>query len=225
VAAGADLFLYYQIGRLDPTAAFGVHAIGTGVVPFDAVSGRFALTEDIVWTADMASYGTSAIAVGGEVFAYGCSSPAPLESDCFVAKVAPGSIGDPGAYTYFMGSGRYSANIADAQAVVLDAGSSVSVRADPAGDRLLMTYVPPLGGSLAIRSALTPEGPYSTEHALGLCELPDDPAYFCAGGNQHPEIAGPPGSLVLSYAPASLTAGTPPEPPRVAVVAIPADLP
>jgi hypothetical protein len=88
-----------------------------------------------------------------------------------------------------------------------------------------MTYVPPLGDSLAIRSALTPEGPFSTEHTLGLCDLPDDPAYFFTGGNQHPEVAGASDGLVVSYAPGSLTAGTAAEPPRVAVVAVPPDLP
>jgi hypothetical protein len=94
-----------------------------------------------------------------------------------------------------------------------------------------MTYVPPLGSTIVARSAIAPEGPWSAPVTLGSCAL--DPALsggFCGGGEQHPELVGAPGHLVVSYdartfdADAAASAGLAATRPRIVSVSIPTAL-
>jgi hypothetical protein len=120
-------------------------------------------------------------------------------------------------------------NVEDAQAIVKGVASVIAVRPDSMNPtRLIMTYVPALGSKLVARSALAPEGPWSEPVVLASCDLGGaGPQTFCSGGQQHPELA-PPGSLALSYDAHWINdGGTSIESawPRLAVVAVPADVP
>ena len=98
----------------------------------------------------------------------------------------------------------------------------------PGSGRWLMLYSPPLSSTLRVRSGLAPEGPWSAPIDVATCDLAD-PDMFCGGVHLHPALGRDAGTVVVSYAAASLSAGTDerraaePEKwwPRFAVLALP----
>jgi hypothetical protein len=230
VATPSGLAAYYTLYAPDSTRALGIRLVGYGLAPRDATTGRFAPTSELLWSADRPGYGSSAIPIGGMVYVHGCRSSGPFTEDCFVARALPGDLASPAGYTYFTGD-HWSQNPDDAASVVQGVGD-VSVRPDPTGrPRFLMTYVPPLGNTIVARSAIAPEGPWSAPVTLGACAL--DPALagaFCGGGEQHPELLGAAGRLVVSYdartfdGDAAVAAGPTATWPRIVTVEVPAGL-
>jgi hypothetical protein len=198
-ATPAGLAAYYALYTADSTMPFGIRLLGYGVALQDAGSGRFAPTGELLWTADRPGYGSSALVVGTSIYVHGCKSNEPLTDDCYVARADAASIASPAAYTYWSGTG-WSSSPDDAVPVARAAGA-VSVRPDPSGKpRFLMTYVPPFGQSLMARSAIAPEGPWSSPVELARCALdPTIPGVYCGGGEQHPQLSAPSGQLVMSY--------------------------
>jgi hypothetical protein len=227
VATSSGPALYYQVAAPDPTAPLGLRALGFGVAAMGA-SGKFAMTADLLWTPDRPAYGSSALRIGDVVFTWGCKSTDAFDADCFVAQVPAAHVEDASAYTYWAGH-AWSSEVDDATAVV-SAGGAVSVRPDPRGaGRLLMTYVPPLGSTILVRSAIAPQGPWSTPVRLGACDLSGaGPGSFCSGGEQHPELVAGQDAIALTYDARSFTpdAGTPAAfEPRLATFAVPSELP
>jgi hypothetical protein len=199
VAMPSGLGLYYALFVADPTATFGIREVGIGLAPRDAVSGLFVPTSELLWSPDRPNFGTSALLVGATVYAFGCASTGAFSANCFVARADVANLASTAAYSYWTGEG-WSSEIDDA-APITQAGGTVSVRPDPTGGaRYIMTFVPPLGNTLVAQSAPSPEGPWSASVTLATCALDAGAGAFCGGGEQHPELAGAPGQLVLSYA-------------------------
>jgi hypothetical protein len=199
VAAPDRLALYYELFVSDPTQPLGLLELGVGLATRDPSSGLFVPTSDLLWSPDRPNYGTSVLVVGGSVYTFGCSSTGSFTANCFVARAALTELSSTAAYTYWTGDG-WSTEVGDA-APIAEASSTVSVRPDPSGEALyIMTFVPPLGSTLVAESAPAPEGPWSAPVTLAACDLANaGGGAFCAGGQQHPELAGAPGRLVLTY--------------------------
>jgi hypothetical protein len=192
VATPNGSLLYY----VDPTGAVGVAAQG-------ANDGRFRPTGSLLWTSDRPPYGSAAIAIGTDVHVVGCRGARFLDADCFAARVPAASAGDEGAYAYYVGGGRFSPRADDAWPMTTGA-ASFDVAVLPS--RLVMVYTGPLGSTLTVRSGLSPEGPWSSPVEVATCDLADADM-FCAGVHVHPSLASAPGTIVVSYAPATLTPG------------------
>jgi len=189
VATSAGPALYYQLFASDPTQPLGLRALGVGLAPRDPTTGMFVPTSELLWSADRPTYGGSALSVGGTVFVWGCTSSGAFTSDCFVAKASDAEVASTAGYSYWTGDDWSSS--ADDAAPVTQGGGVVSVRPDATrAGRWLMTYVPPLGNTLVIRSAIAPEGPWSAPVTLASCALDGaGPGAFCGGGEQHAELA------------------------------------
>jgi hypothetical protein len=225
-ATAAGPALYYEAFAPDPSAPLGLRALGIGIASRGS-SGAFVLTSDLLWTPDRPAFGGSALRMGSTVFVWGCKSMDAFDADCYVAQVDADRVAVASAYTYWAGD-AWSTDVDDATPVT-SAGGVVSVRPDPTRPgRLLMTYVPPLGDTLVVRSALAPQGPWSGPVVLASCDLTGaGPGAFCAGGEQHPELAVG-GGLVLSYDARTFTAdaGAPAAfAPRLVTFPVPATLP
>jgi hypothetical protein len=205
VATSTGVALYYVLFASDPSAPFGIRDVGVGLAPRDDARGLFVPTRELLWSADRPAYGGSALRVGETVYVWGCKGADAFTSDCYVARAAASALASSAAYTYWNGAG-WSPRPDDATPIT-QGGGVVSVRPDPGGARrLVMTYVPPLGGTVLARSAPAPEGPWSAAATLFACAL--DGAglgAFCGGGEQHPESAN--GDLAITYAARSFDAG------------------
>jgi hypothetical protein len=162
-------------------------------------SGAFVPTSELLWSPDRPSYGTSALLVDTTVYAFGCTSTGAFSADCYVARANVASLASTAGYAYWTGQ-SWSSEIDDAVPIT-QAGGTVSVRSDPTGEaRYIMTFVPPLGNTLLAQSAPAPEGPWSASVTLATCDVAAaGTGAFCAGGQQHPELSGAPGRLVVSY--------------------------
>jgi hypothetical protein len=171
---------------------------GYGVTALGATAGT------PLWTSDRPAYGTAAVVSGDDAYVMGCVGARFLDGDCFVARVPAGSLGDPSAYAYSVGGGRWTARVGDAFPVT-SGGTDVDVAWLPDQRRWLLAYVPPLGTTITVRSGLSPAGPWSAPIDVATCDLAD-PDMFCAGLRLHPAVAAPPGTIALSYAPATFSA-------------------
>jgi hypothetical protein len=198
VATPTALALYYALLVPDITQPLGLRAMGNGIAFQEAPGGPFVPTAELLWSPDRPSFGTSVLVLATTAYVYGCRSDGPFSARCFVSRAPVADLASAAAYSYWDGQG-WSQNVDDA-APVAEAGTSVSVRADPSGaPRFLMTYVPPLGGTLVARGASAPEGPWSAPVTLAACDLTGTGAgAFCAGGQQHAELSSA-GRLVLTY--------------------------
>ncbi len=222
-ARGDAIWAYYQLIAFDSSAPLGVKVEGTGVAPYDDATGQFVPTANILWAGDALPFGSSAVAVGSEVYTYACASDMNGNPVCYGARVEGRSIADPGAYEFARGAGFYTSDVT-AALPVLDGPGSLSVRLHRSG-RWLATYVAPLDSVVKVRSALTPFGPFSEEHELFTCQL--GKGDFCTGGNQHPEVDPTADTIAVSYAAATFSeegAGSRYWP-RLAFVTLPESLP
>jgi hypothetical protein len=203
IATPGGLGLYYELFVSDSTRPLGLRELGIGLAMRDASSGRFVPTDELLFSPDRPSYGTSALLVGTTAYVYGCASSGAFSANCFVARAEVESLTSTTGYSYWTGE-DWSSEIDDATPIT-QASGTVAVRGDPTGEaRYIMTFVPPLGSTLMAQSAPAPEGPWSASVTLGTCDLANaGEGAFCAGGQQHPELSGASGLLILSYEAAS----------------------
>ncbi len=220
--------LSYQLFTPDAGDPLALRTLGFGVGLQTDETQPFATTAVLLWSADRPSFGSSLLRSADALLLFGCRSAEYLASDCFLGRVQQASVTLAAAYEYWAGD-HWSGNVDDAAPVVKGVASTIAVRPDATNPkRLIMTYVTPLGSTLVARSALAPEGPWSEPVVLASCDFGSaGPEAFCSGGQQHPELA-PPGSLALSYDAHWFTDGGASIGnawPRLALVAVPADLP
>jgi hypothetical protein len=207
VVTPSGLALYYALFVSDPSRPLGLRELGVGLATRDASSGRFVPTGELLFSPDRPNYGTSALLVGTAVYTFGCASSGAFSANCFVARADVADLASATGYVFWTGEG-WSSEIDDA-APITQAGGTVSVRADPTVEaRYLMTFVSPLGSTLMVESAPAPEGPWSASVTLAACDLANaGSGAFCSGGQQHPELSGADGRLVLTYSAASFGDG------------------
>jgi hypothetical protein len=187
LATGAAAYLFYdQIG-----AGYGVVALGSA-------------PGTPLWTSDRPAYGTAAVTDAGTAYVYGCLATGFLDGDCYVARADAASIGEESAYEYYAGGGRWSAQIEDAWPMT-SGGTEVDVTWWAPQSRWILAYVAPLGDTIALRSGLTPSGPWSAPIPVATCDLADADM-FCAGVHFLAGVSVETGSVALSYAVGSLSA-------------------
>jgi len=184
-ANGATSLFYAQAGD-----GYGVASLG-------------ATTGTPLWTSDRPAYGTAGVVSGADAYVVGCVGARFLDGDCYLARAPVASLGDPSAYAYSVGGGRWTPRVDEAFPVTSGA-TAVDLAWLPDRQRWVLAYVPPLGSTITVRSGLAPAGPWSTPIAVATCDLAD-PDMFCAGVRLHPAVTTSPGTIALSYAPASLS--------------------
>jgi hypothetical protein len=227
IATSGGPALYYQVFARDPAAPLGLRALGVGIAS-SGDDGLFVLTSDLLWTPDRPAYGGSGLRIGDTLFVWGCKTTSAFDADCYVAQVPPAQADVASAHTYWSGD-TWSSNVDDATPIT-SAGAVVSVRSDPTrSGRLLMTYIPPLGDTLLVRSSLAPQGLWSAPVTLAACDLAGaGPGAFCAGGEQHPELVVGQTAIAVTFDARSFTpdAGSAASfVPRLATFPVPTELP
>jgi hypothetical protein len=223
VTVGTAVWSYYQLVALDASAPLGVKLEGTGIAPFNAVTGQFVPTADLLWAGDALAFGESAVAVGNDVYAYACSTDANGNPVCYGAHVDASAIDNPAAYEFSQGAGFFTSDPSQALPVV-DGPGGLSVRQHASG-RWLATYIRPLDSVVKVRSAVTPLGPFSEEYDLFSCPL--GTGDFCSGGNRHPEADVDANTIAVSFAAATFASESAGSRywPRLAFVRLPDALP
>lgn len=129
-------------------------------------------------------FGSAALAVDDELYAYGCEGA--WAKHCHLGKAPLGEALDRDAWRFYDGDG-WSEAIADAEPV-LDAHTMLTVHFNAHVGRYLAIYSRPLDDDIYLRTAPAPEGPWSDE-VLAVATTPGvgDAANY--SGLAHPELA------------------------------------
>jgi hypothetical protein len=113
---------------------------------------------DLLFTQNEPGFGSASFVSNATLYAYGCD----YNSGCKLGKVAPSSVQDRSAWSFYAGKGNWSAQIGDAISVFNDA-NILSVSWNAFLQRYLAVYSPPFSQRVVMRTSMNPEGPWSSE--------------------------------------------------------------
>lgn len=144
----------------------------------------------LLFQGDDPRLGTAAVLHDGWLYAYRC------ENECRLGRVSPSDALKRDAWTFYAGDGRWSPDQRDAE-VVTTAAQITSIRWHEALNRFLAIYAD--GEKVVMRSAPTPEGPWS--EAVELFEpLHHEDEGHVYDAIEHAELASPDSrTLYVSY--------------------------
>jgi hypothetical protein len=105
------------------------------------------------------AFGSAAMVVDTTLYVYGCDLDS-LAKPCRLARVPLSDVLNLGAWEYYAGNSNWSPNLSDAKAV-FKGNDIMSVLYSPYVERYLAIYSQPLDKQTMLRTAPSPEGPWS----------------------------------------------------------------
>ena len=137
------------------------------------------------------SLGDAACRVGDMVYVYGLQSK-PLSWPTVVGRVPYERVTQRDAWEFYAGRDadgvtRWSSEATDAEPV-LESSPQLSVHWNAAAECFIAVYTSPLANHLMLRTAPSPEGPWSDVVEIGECQPTTFPI-GCYAGLAHPEFA------------------------------------
>ena len=193
----------YRLFQIDPTSAFGVRELGSGVARWDPVAGRIVVPSaqtPFPWGKDL-DLGTAMLVTSADpvhALVWGCSK----EHANFVDACVLARLDGKDDVEILSQGGQWIAGTDPAGAAPqFTSGPWISTVLSSAST-FEHVYIAGFGGTLETHTASSAIGPWSDGLSLGGCLLPaGDPMAFCAGPVAHPELADPTrtGELVVSY--------------------------
>lgn len=202
VRLGDVTWVYYRVYVFEAGAPFGIRSLGTGAARWDEVGSRLVLHDRLVSLPGGYELGEAAVVHEGQVHLYGCRGPVGLfRTECVVARLtgAPNDLEDIELYA---GDETWTRDPLAARPVLRSGPERWALRFHPGMGKYVMSFVPGFGNDVRLRTAERPEGPWTEDVRLTLCELPtDEPDSFCREPTLHPELVDPrrPNEIVLSY--------------------------
>jgi hypothetical protein len=189
-AARSRALIFYGLIYAEP-GDFNFHGVGQSVATWSELAAdpeRPVLTPGaehatLLFGADEPAWGTAALVDGDQLYVFACDSDKDgLAPPCYLARVAPGSVLDRGAWQYFGGDG-WSAAPGDRRALFVGAPGLTVARSAHLG-RWAAIYAQPLTNHVVIRTADALTGPWSDPRLL--FEASRDPA-GAYDAHWHPE--------------------------------------
>ncbi|HXW62244.1 MAG TPA: DUF4185 domain-containing protein [Candidatus Acidoferrales bacterium] len=132
---------------------------------------------DLLFTQNEPGFGSASFISNGMLYVYACG----YVTGCQLGKVDPSNAQDRSAWSFYAGSGNWSAQISDAVSVFNDA-NILSVSWNAYLQRYLAVYSPPFSQNVVMRTSVNPEGPWSSEIVAFVAMQP-------ASGNVYDALA------------------------------------
>ena len=133
--------------------------------------------------------GSAALIVGDDLFAYACSC-ANWKCPCVIGRAPASQALDRRSWRFYGGSGSWTEDWRSARPI-LDAALGFTVHWNRHLRRYLAAYTVPLDGkTIAIRSAPSPEGPWSDIQVQFETLRPVEENGWNVAGLAHPELSG-----------------------------------
>ncbi|HXW57261.1 MAG TPA: DUF4185 domain-containing protein [Candidatus Cybelea sp.] len=160
--------VFYQLVSAQP-GNFDFHAVGYSVaiwqdfasLPERPLINPAAAHPDLLFGPSDPGFGSSAFALGDELYAYACYS-SDFSVPCVLGRAPLGNVLDLGSWTFYRGNGNWSSRIGDAS--FLFAGNPIlNVSWNSYLERYVAVYNSPLSVHVLMRTAPAPEGPWSRE--------------------------------------------------------------
>lgn len=163
---------------------------------------------DIMFDGSEPAFGSAALMKDGLLYVYGCAIATDgLDKGCRLARVDPATVQDRSTWTFFGGGSSWSTSVSDA-VPVFDGNDILSVSwNDYLGAYLAIYSAPFSGNDVVLRTAPSPEGPWSGEmHVFSAEGSVDGGTSFDA--QAHAEYASDGGRIVyVTYSRQTSTAG------------------
>lgn len=203
---GLYLFLL-RVERPDNPQAFGFRLVSNwlGLVGNpDEPPRRWVISQRrIPWGSERRQFGSFVLTNGDYCYVYGTAVERVqgIESKYLILARAPiGRLGDFNAWRFFR-DGEWITDVDRAGRVCENVASEVSVSFQPVLNRYILVYSEGgLSGNIVIRLSPTLHGPWSDPLRVYRCpEARRDPRIFCYAAKGHPEIAGSPEELIITY--------------------------
>jgi hypothetical protein len=148
-------------------------------------------TPTILFGPDEPPWGSGALVVGDQMYAYACEAR-DLGCSCRLARVPIAAALDRSAWRFFAAGGRWSSDWRDAQPV-LSGGIQwgiLSVHWNPYLGKFMAVSSRVVDARIAIRLADHPEGPWSESEMIEIDTLHSGPGWiWTTRGLGHPEFA------------------------------------
>jgi len=127
---------------------------------------------DLMFNENEPDFGTAALINSGTLYVYGCGTPANgADKGCRLAKVDSASAQNRSAWTFYAGNGTWSPQLSDAISV-FNGSSIVSVSWNSFLLQYVAVYSPPFSQNVMMRTAPSPEGPWSKEVLAFVAKQP-----------------------------------------------------
>jgi hypothetical protein len=194
--------IFYMVVNAQP-GAFNFQAIGNSVATWQNIQQQpkrptlnppiVADHPDLLFTQNEPGFGSASFISNGTLYAYGCD----YNNGCKLGKVAPSSAQNRSAWSFYAGSGNWSAQIGDAISVFNDA-NILGISWNAFLQRYLAVYSPPFSQNVVMRTSVNPEGPWSSEVVAFVAMQPTSGNVYDA--REHAEYDSNGGQTVyLSY--------------------------
>jgi hypothetical protein len=118
---------------------------------------------DLMFNQNEPDFGSAALISGGTLYVYGCGhSSDGLDKSCRLARVNPASVQDRSSWRFYAGGNTWSPSVGDAVSV-FEGDDTLSVAWNGYLQRYIAVYSVSFSQDVVLRTAPTPEGPWSAE--------------------------------------------------------------
>ncbi len=145
-------------------------------------------------------FGSAAVVVEEQVYVYGCELLAgDVVKPCRLARVPLADILDKPSWSYYSAQGTWSADIEDA-GVIFYGNNMMSVFSNAYVGQYMAVYSKPMDTRVVLRTAPSPEGPWSEPLEVVNAEPPVSSSGWIYDGLAHPEYSEGDGQTIyISY--------------------------
>jgi hypothetical protein len=144
----------------------------------------------LMFSQDEPRFGSAAVVVNERVYVYGCSlGEGILTKPCKLARVSIDHILDRDAWEYYQEDGTWSKQM-DSMGTVMHGNNFMSVLYNDYLGSYLAIYSEPLKNHIMIRTARSPEGPWSAARKVWTSADPQ-PSGWIYDALAHPEYSSP----------------------------------
>jgi Domain of unknown function (DUF4185) len=140
---------------------------------------------DLMFSASEPAFGSASLISEGMLYVYGCGIPSiGTDKGCRLARVAPANVLNPNTWSFFAGNGTWSDKIGDAVPAFIG-NNILSVAWNNYLQLYVAVYSAPLSQEVLMRTAPSPEGPWSATTLAFNAMLPASGNVYDA--HAHPE--------------------------------------
>jgi hypothetical protein len=194
--SGQNGVIFYSNMHIGPKDEWDFRSVSGSVATWIDPKAPAVRVEPPLFTDEEPDWGSAALLVGDDIYVYACDFNGS-EKPCLLARVPFHLATNRSAYRFWAGDGVWSKDWQ--KAIPLFAGgSSFSIHFNAYLDRYVAFYMAGLASEISMRTAVSPQGPWSEPRLLGQGETACTNWDFALIA--HPEFARENGRIeILSY--------------------------
>lgn len=205
---GLFIFLH-QVKTIDSKSVFGFKVFGESLATIanaDDTPSHWRIEQQKFPFATFSeketiTFGAAVLQHDGFVYIYG-NKAAKEKSRCgmVLARAPENKLGNFSEWRFFA-NGIWKKNFREVTAIWPDGVSEASVSFQPSAGKFIAIHSQGIWGKIILRTADSPAGPWSEPQFVYQCpDMKISPKVFCYAAKAHPELAGKPNEMIVTYA-------------------------